>query len=124
MAVSYIWFLSSFIRLELTHSKRYCNASLHMNDTLAMSGGQITAPSPYPSSKDSWLHLGAISEVFGIHHHAPQDMEPFTGCMLGLRVSLSFFCDVILFRKLYNISMNRLMAFRDIYSMMQVMDSK
>lgn len=56
-----------------------------------MSGGQITASSPYPSSKDSWLHLGAISEVFGIHHHAPQDIESFTGCMLGLRVSLNVF---------------------------------
>lgn len=79
--------LSQFDSLELTDNKRHCNASLHLNNTLAMSGGQLASRSlNVPHNKDSWLHLGAIPEGFDVANHGSSDIEPFTGFMFGLRV--------------------------------------
>lgn len=76
-------------RLELTDHRRHCNASLHINDTLAMSGGQTAAPSSYPPDRNSWLHLGAVADGFGVIDHSPPDLAPFTGCMMRLQVNVN-----------------------------------
>ncbi|KAI9585808.1 hypothetical protein GQX74_001655 [Glossina fuscipes] len=87
------------IRAELDFSRNYthCNASLLVNDTLAMSGDQPTWLKLLPSRMHSpeailntWLHLGGAPQApIGLIIELPpsQSGSGFTGCLHSLRIN-------------------------------------
>ncbi|XP_055637815.1 protein eyes shut [Toxorhynchites rutilus septentrionalis] len=85
------------IKVELHFNDRYthCNASLHVNETLAMSGEQPTwlmnQNSEYTRTipiKHSWLHLGGrpIKTMYTLSHNISR-YQGFTGCIYELEVN-------------------------------------
>ncbi|XP_065093274.1 protein eyes shut [Ochlerotatus camptorhynchus] len=88
------------IKVELNFNDRHthCNASLHMNETLAMSGEQPTwlmNLDPYDEYttttnpiKHSWLHLGGrpIKTMYTLSHNISR-YQGFTGCIYELAVN-------------------------------------
>ncbi|KAH8281394.1 hypothetical protein KR054_000271, partial [Drosophila jambulina] len=87
------------IRAELDFSRNYthCNASLLVNDTLAMSGDQPTWLKLLPSRLhtpeailNTWLHLGGAPQApIGLIIELPpaQSGTGFTGCLHTLRIN-------------------------------------
>ncbi|XP_068151971.1 protein eyes shut [Drosophila tropicalis] len=87
------------IRAELDFSRNYthCNASLLVNDTLAMSGDQPTWLKLLPSRLhtpeailNTWLHLGGAPQApIGLIIELPpaQSGTGFTGCLHSLRIN-------------------------------------
>ncbi|CAF4870332.1 unnamed protein product [Pieris macdunnoughi] len=65
-------------RLDLYLKQQHCNATLSLNDTLAMSGGQI--------ANISSLHPNATI-MFGNGFKNHTDYQPFIGCVKGLTVN-------------------------------------
>ncbi|KAL9708057.1 hypothetical protein quinque_011575 [Culex quinquefasciatus] len=87
------------IKVELNFNDRYshCNASLHVNETLAMSGEQPTwlrSVDPFADYgstipiKQSWLHLGGrpIKTMYTLSHNISR-YQGFTGCIYELEVN-------------------------------------
>ncbi|XP_030383778.1 protein eyes shut [Scaptodrosophila lebanonensis] len=87
------------IRAELDFSRNYthCNASLLVNDTLAMSGDQPTWLKLLPTRLhtpevilNTWLHLGGAPQApIGLIIELPpaQSGTGFTGCLHSLRIN-------------------------------------
>ncbi|XP_017859576.1 PREDICTED: protein eyes shut-like [Drosophila arizonae] len=87
------------IRAELDFSRNYthCNASLLVNDTLAMSGDQPTWLKLLPPRLhtpevilNTWLHLGGAPQApIGLIIELPpaQSGTGFTGCLHTLRIN-------------------------------------
>ncbi|KAM7353986.1 eyes shut isoform 2-T8 [Cochliomyia hominivorax] len=87
------------IRAELDFSRNYthCNASLLVNDTLAMSGDQPTWLKLLPprlhtpdTILNTWLHLGGAPQApIGLIIELPpsQSGTGFTGCLHSLRIN-------------------------------------
>ncbi|XP_012155413.1 protein eyes shut isoform X2 [Ceratitis capitata] len=87
------------IRAELDFSRNYthCNASLLVNDTLAMSGDQPTWLKLLPPRMhtpevilNTWLHLGGAPQApIGLIIELPpaQSGTGFTGCLHSLRIN-------------------------------------
>ncbi|CAD7079574.1 unnamed protein product [Hermetia illucens] len=87
------------IRAELDFSRNltHCNASLLVNDTLAMSGDQPTWLKLLPSRmhtpdaiQNTWLHLGGAPQApIGLIIELPpaQSGTGFTGCLHSLRIN-------------------------------------
>ncbi|XP_052892396.1 protein eyes shut [Anopheles moucheti] len=96
------------VKVQLNFNDRYshCNASLHVNETLAMSGEQPTwlgnvlsarkqkvQEGPYgiaalASIKQSWLHLGGrpIKTMYTLSHNISRN-HGFTGCVYDLEIN-------------------------------------
>ncbi|XP_035916517.1 protein eyes shut [Anopheles stephensi] len=99
------------VKVQLNFNDRYshCNASLHVNETLAMSGEQPTwlgnvlrtrqqqkegqdggpgAMAALASIKQSWLHLGGrpIKTMYTLSHNISRS-HGFTGCIYDLEIN-------------------------------------
>ncbi|XP_062549103.1 protein eyes shut isoform X2 [Armigeres subalbatus] len=88
------------IKVELNFNNRltHCNASLHVNETLAMSGEQPTwlmnmdlngeRNSTTVPIRHSWLHLGGrpIKTMYTLSHNISR-YQGFTGCIYNLEVN-------------------------------------
>uniref|UniRef100_A0A182PMD4 Protein eyes shut n=1 Tax=Anopheles epiroticus TaxID=199890 RepID=A0A182PMD4_9DIPT len=91
------------VKVQLNFNERYshCNASLHVNETLAMSGEQPTwlgnvyiakqltvQEGPLASIKQSWLHLGGrpIKTMYTLSHNISR-YHGFTGCVYELEIN-------------------------------------
>ncbi|XP_053692498.1 protein eyes shut [Sabethes cyaneus] len=87
------------IKVQLNFNGRYthCNASLHVNETLAMSGEQPTwlrdldnygANGNAVPIRHSWLHLGGrpIKTMYTLSHNISR-YQGFTGCIYELEVN-------------------------------------
>uniref|UniRef100_A0A1B0F026 EGF-like domain-containing protein n=1 Tax=Lutzomyia longipalpis TaxID=7200 RepID=A0A1B0F026_LUTLO len=83
--------------LDFSRNFSHCNASLRVNDTLAMSGDQPTWLSaaarqdrrPGRVIQSAWLHLGGAPQApFGLINDLPAaGAEGFTGCLRTLRIN-------------------------------------
>lgn len=67
-------------RLDLYLKEQHCNATLRLNDTVAMSGGQVANISAL--EHDTTLYLGNSPEV------KDSESKPFIGCIKDLTVIL------------------------------------
>lgn len=84
-------------RLDFSRNYTHCNASLLVNDTLAMSGDQPTWLKLLPSRLhtpevilNTWLHLGGAPQApIGLIIELPpaQSGTGFTGCLHTLRIN-------------------------------------
>uniref|UniRef100_A0A182JZL7 Protein eyes shut n=1 Tax=Anopheles christyi TaxID=43041 RepID=A0A182JZL7_9DIPT len=94
------------VKVQLNFNERFshCNASLHVNETLAMSGEQPTwlrhvyrqqteqegpgAMAALASIKQSWLHLGGrpIKTMYTLSHNISR-YHGFTGCVYELQIN-------------------------------------
>lgn len=84
-------------RLDFSRNLTHCNASLLVNDTLAMSGDQPTWLKLLPSRmhtpdaiQNTWLHLGGAPQApIGLIIELPpaQSGTGFTGCLHSLRIN-------------------------------------
>ncbi|XP_058820383.1 protein eyes shut [Topomyia yanbarensis] len=87
------------IKVQLNFNDRYthCNASLHVNETLAMSGEQPTwlrNLGAYSENanvvpiRHSWVHLGGrpIKTMYTLSHNISRS-QGFTGCIYALEVN-------------------------------------
>ncbi|KFB39688.1 crumbs [Anopheles sinensis] len=88
------------VKVQLNFNERYshCNASLHVNDTLAMSGEQPTWLSKrilqkghanaLASIKQTWLHLGGrpFKTMYTLSHNISR-YYGFTGCIYDLEIN-------------------------------------
>ncbi|XP_050086417.1 protein eyes shut [Anopheles aquasalis] len=89
------------IKVQLNFNDRlsHCNASLHVNETLAMSGEQptwlINSPpmstdqtAALASIRQSWLHLGGrpIKTMYTLSHNISR-YHGFTGCLYELEIN-------------------------------------
>lgn len=89
-------YLSSFTyRLDFSRNFSHCNASLKVNDSLAMSGDQPTWLSRLSDAQkassspllSSWLHLGGAPQApFGLISDLPAG-SGFTGCLHSLQTN-------------------------------------
>ena len=66
---------------------RRCAASVHVNNTLVMSGEQLASTATHIRA-NSWLHLAGIPPQFLVPNEAPLEIG-FTGCMQDLQVFLT-----------------------------------
>jgi len=76
-----------YSRLELLPpgaEVRRCAASVHVNNTLVMSGEQLASAATHIRA-NSWLHLAGIPPQFLVPNEAPLETG-FTGCMQDLQV--------------------------------------
>ncbi|XP_059616648.1 protein eyes shut, partial [Phlebotomus argentipes] len=82
--------------LDFSRNFSHCNASLRVNDTLAMSGDQPTwlgaaRPERRPGKiiQSAWLHLGGAPQApFGLINDLPAaGGEGFTGCLRALKIN-------------------------------------
>lgn len=86
-----------FSRLDFSRNYTHCNASLLVNDTLAMSGDQPTWLKLLPprlhtpeAILNTWLHLGGAPQApIGLIIELPpaQSGSGFTGCLHTLRIN-------------------------------------
>ncbi|XP_055597303.1 protein eyes shut [Uranotaenia lowii] len=87
------------VQLNFNDRNTHCNASLHVNDTLAMSGEQPTwllNQDPFSGSdhttaipiKHSWLHLGGrpMKTMYSLSHNISR-YQGFTGCIYDLQIN-------------------------------------
>uniref|UniRef100_A0A182NE63 Protein eyes shut n=1 Tax=Anopheles dirus TaxID=7168 RepID=A0A182NE63_9DIPT len=96
------------VKVQLNFNERYshCNASLHVNETLAMSGeqptwlgnvhlirvqkaqGETARVAALASIKQSWLHLGGrpIKTMYTLSHNISR-YHGFTGCVYELEIN-------------------------------------
>jgi len=80
--------------LDFSRNHSHCNASLRVNDTLAMSGDQPTWMNLLSSRGQSvlpmqstWLHLGGAPQApIGLINDLPTG-QGFTGCMYSLKIN-------------------------------------
>jgi len=89
--------MSLFCRLDFSRNYTHCNASLLVNDTLAMSGDQPTWLKLLPprlhtpeAILNTWLHLGGAPQApIGLIIELPpaQSGTGFTGCLHTLRIN-------------------------------------
>ncbi|GAB0086236.1 Protein eyes shut [Sergentomyia squamirostris] len=82
--------------LDFSRNFSHCNASLRVNDTLAMSGDQPTwlgaaGQKRHPGKiiQSAWLHLGGAPQApFGLINDLPAaGGEGFTGCLRSLKIN-------------------------------------
>ena len=99
--LKYTIFIFSFhsfhCRLDFSRNYTHCNASLLVNDTLAMSGDQPTWLKLLPprlhtpdTILNTWLHLGGAPQApIGLIIELPpsQSGTGFTGCLHSLRIN-------------------------------------
>lgn len=67
-----------FCRLDLYLNEHHCNATLHLNETVAMSGGQIANISAL--DHNTTLYLGNSPDL------KDAEIKPFIGCIKNLMV--------------------------------------
>lgn len=65
-------------RLDLYLKDQHCNATLRLNDTVAMSGGQVASISSL--NQNTTLYLGNNPDT------KDSDTKPFIGCVTDLMV--------------------------------------
>lgn len=90
----------SFPRLDFSRNFSHCNASLKVNDSLALSGDQSTwlgkvmskaasaTADDRPIILNTWLHLGGAPQApIGLISALPGASTGFTGCLHSLRIN-------------------------------------
>lgn len=96
MRLDQIWKLFHYYyRLDFSRNYTHCNASLRVNDSLAMSGDQPTWINMFPYDyqngnpiiENTWLHLGGtpqapIGLITGLGNN-----QGFTGCLHSLKIN-------------------------------------
>lgn len=80
------------VALDFSANHSHCNASLRINDTLAMSGDQPTwlAEEPLGKSKtieNVWLHLGGSPQTPVVLMSELPGGQGFTGCLHTLKIN-------------------------------------
>lgn len=80
------------VALDFSRNHSHCNASLRINDTLAMSGDQPTwlglkTPGKSKTINSVWLHLGGSPQTPVVLMSELPGGQGFTGCLHSLRVN-------------------------------------
>lgn len=74
--------LTKVYRLQFGKDFKYCNATIRVNDTLAMSGDQIAVVDRLVNP-EAWVHFGGVPQE---HLKGNLYNVGFVGCMDGLKV--------------------------------------
>ena len=69
-------------RLKFDPSFKHCNACININDTLTMTGDQLSSIDAFSKPK-SWLFLGGLPQE---HQKDGLPHKGFVGCMRNLKV--------------------------------------
>ena len=82
------------VALDFSRNHSHCNASLRINDTLAMSGDQPTwlglkTPGKSKTINSVWLHLGGSPQTPVVLMSELPGGQGFTGCLHNLRINES-----------------------------------
>lgn len=69
-------------RLDFTKDQKFCNASMSVNNTLAMAGDQVAVINKLVRPT-AWLYLGGVAQDV-VKNNVPT--AGFVGCMKDLKV--------------------------------------
>jgi protein eyes shut len=80
------------VALDFSRNHSHCNASLRINDTLAMSGDQPTwlvvkTPGKTNTINNIWLHLGGSPQTPVVLMSELPGGQGFTGCLHSLKIN-------------------------------------
>lgn len=83
------------VALDFSRNHSHCNASLRINDTLAMSGDQPTwlglkTPGKSKTVNSVWLHLGGSPQTPVVLMSELPGGQGFTGCLHSLRINENY----------------------------------